>query len=94
MKIRWMIFLRRVGGTVFFILGLIGALLPIVPGWLLTGVGLYLLALDSPGMQHRIRVLRRRYRRVDLVLSQAEKRFGAHIPGSHDGDDGAFDTKV
>jgi uncharacterized protein YqgC (DUF456 family) len=86
MKTRWTVFLRRVGGTAVFLLGVIGCILPIIPGFPLIGVGLYLLSLDSPGMQSRIRALRLRYPRVDRFVHKIEHSLGAKIPGGSDED--------
>lgn len=74
---RWMVFFRRVGGTAVFMLGIVALILPILPGWLLIGVGLYILSLDSPGMQERIFALRKRYPHADKVMTEVESRFGS-----------------
>jgi uncharacterized membrane protein YbaN (DUF454 family) len=68
--------LRRIGGTAVFILGIVALVLPVLPGWLLIGVGLFILSKDSPGMQDRIMALRRRYASVDKVMREVERRFG------------------
>jgi hypothetical protein len=77
---RWGVIMRRTGGTAVFILGIVSLILPILPGWLFIGVGLYILAQDSPGMQERIASLRARYRHVDRVMDEVERRFGARLP--------------
>jgi uncharacterized membrane protein YbaN (DUF454 family) len=59
-----------------FILGIVALVLPVLPGWLLIGVGLFILSKDSPGMQDRIMALRRRYRHADRVMGEVERRFG------------------
>lgn len=60
-------------------LGIVSLVLPVLPGWLFIGIGLYVLSLDSPGMQGRIRALRVKYRRVDSVMKEVERRMG-HTP--------------
>lgn len=67
-----MIILRRVLGTILFIVGVLGLLLPVLPGFLLIGVGLYFLSLDSPGMQLRINQLRREYKHFDMLMKLSD----------------------
>jgi len=50
-------------------------LLPMVPGWLLIGLGLYLLSVDSPGMQHRIGAVRARYAFIDRLFVPLDKLY-------------------
>jgi len=71
--------LRRVGGTVIFMVGVVALALPIIPGWLLIGIGLYLLSVDSPGMQQRIVVLRARHPHLNRLLSPVDRLLG-HTP--------------
>jgi uncharacterized protein YqgC (DUF456 family) len=73
---RWTVLLRRIGGTAVFILGIVALVLPVLPGWLLIGVGLFILSKDSPGMQDRIMALRRRYVHVNKIMTEVERRFG------------------
>lgn len=73
---RWAILFRRVGGTAAFMLGIVSLVLPVLPGWLFIGIGLYILSLDSPGMQGRIRTLRARYKRIETLMSHVERRMG------------------
>jgi uncharacterized membrane protein YbaN (DUF454 family) len=77
---RWSVLLRRIGGTAVFILGIVSLVLPVLPGWVLIGAGLYILSKDSPGMQGRIHALRARYHRVDRIMSEVERRFGHQEP--------------
>jgi uncharacterized membrane protein YbaN (DUF454 family) len=76
----WMVLLRRIGGTAAFMLGIVSLVLPVLPGWLFIGIGLYILSKDSPGMQGRINVLRSRYRHVHTMMTEVERRFGHHPP--------------
>lgn len=69
--------IRRIGGTILFIVGLVSLLLPIIPGWFLIGIGLYLLAVDSVGMQHRISVIRARHKLIDRLFAPLD-RFTGH----------------
>ncbi len=68
--------LRRVGGTVLFMVGMVALLLPILPGWFLIACGLYLLAVDSPGMQQRIAVIRARHPLFDRLLVPIDRFAG------------------
>ena len=70
------IFIRRAIGTGAFIAGIIALILPVLPGWLFIGVGLYFLSLDSPGMQQRIKILRDRYMHFDTLMKSIDARFG------------------
>jgi uncharacterized membrane protein YbaN (DUF454 family) len=71
-----MILLRRTIGTISFMVGLIGIVLPVLPGVILIALGLYILSIDSPGLSLRLRQLRNRYRYFDIAMSHIEKRFG------------------
>lgn len=73
---KFSVLLRRIGGTTVFMLGIVALILPVLPGWFLIAVGLYVLSLDSPGMQARLDALAHRYPLVDKVLASVEKRFG------------------
>jgi uncharacterized membrane protein YbaN (DUF454 family) len=75
-----MILVRRTIGTVSFVVGLIGIVLPVLPGALLIAFGLYIIALDSPGLSLRLRQLRARYHSFDVVMAEIEKRFGKKDP--------------
>lgn len=78
---RWAILFRRVGGTAAFMLGIVSLVLPVLPGWLFIGIGLYILSKDSPGMQGRIRALRARYKRIETLMGHVERRMGhVHHP--------------
>lgn len=68
--------LRRIGGTVIFMVGVVSLALPIIPGWFLIGVGLYLLSVDSPGMQQRIAILRVRHRHLNALLTPIDRLLG------------------
>ncbi len=73
---RFSIILRRIGGTTVFMIGIVALILPVLPGWFLIAVGLYILSIDSPGMQLRLDMLSRKYPIVDRTLAQVERRFG------------------
>lgn len=72
----WQRFFRRIGGTAIFIVGVVALALPIIPGLLLIAFGLYLLAVDSPGMQTRITVLRTRHAYLDRFLAPVDRLLG------------------
>lgn len=62
--------LRKTVATGFFVFGTVALALPLLPGWLLIGLGLYLLSLDSPRIQERFEHYRGRYRAVDWMLKR------------------------
>ncbi len=88
----WMVIVRRIGGTAAFMLGIISLVLPVLPGWLFIGVGLYILSKDSPGMQGRINVLRARYRHMHTLMNEVERRFGHHEPQRDEDRDAVVDA--
>lgn len=59
-----------------FMLGIVSLILPVLPGWFFIVLGLYILSLDSPGMQARLDALARKYPQFDKVLQRVERRFG------------------
>ena len=63
-----MTIMRRIGATVLFIIGLLGLILPVLPGLPMIALGLYFLSLDSPGMQSRILQLRQKYTYFDKLM--------------------------
>jgi len=73
---RFSVLLRRIGGTTLFMVGIVALILPVLPGWFFIAFGLYILSLDSPGMQNRLDALARRYPHVDRMLGMVEKRLG------------------
>jgi len=80
----WLTLARRIGGAVLFTAGAFSLVLPIVPGWLLIALGLYLLSIDSPGLQRRFSALCARFPLLER-LRRAYHRFLGHTP---DGDRG------
>lgn len=73
---RFSVLLRRIGGTTVFMVGIVALILPVLPGWFFIAVGLYILSIDSPGMQARLDALAHRYPHVDRALATVERRFG------------------
>lgn len=63
-----MIIMRRIGATLLFVVGLLGLILPVLPGLPMIALGLYFLSLDSPGMQLRLMQLRRKYHAFDKLM--------------------------
>lgn len=66
---------RRISGTILFIIGVFSLIIPIVPGWLLIVVGLYLLSVDSPGIQRRFALLCARYPLLDRIRQKSRRLF-------------------
>ena len=82
----FMVLARRILGTVLFIVGMVAWILPIIPGWPLIGVGLYILSLDSPGMQTRILQLKQRYPHFKKGMERIERFLQKDIVKKHDDD--------
>ncbi len=72
--------IRKMAGSILFIMGVFALVLPIIPGWLLIALGLYILSLDSPGLDRRLRVLRSRFPHIDRLLSKHDGRFSKTPP--------------
>ena len=68
--------LRRIGGTLAFLVGTLFLLIPLIPGWPLIGVGLYLLSVDSPEFDDRVRALRKRFSLLDSILAPLDRFLG------------------
>lgn len=60
--------LRKTVATGLFIFGTVALALPLLPGWIMIGAGLYLLSIDSPAMQGHIARYRAKFRYLDKVL--------------------------
>lgn len=61
--------------------GVIGVVLPVLPGPILIGVGLYLLSVDSPHVQGKIHAYRMRHKALDHALKHSYDRLHAkHSP--------------
>ena len=73
---KWMILVRRIGATALFMLGVVGLILPVLPGIFFIAIGLYVLSIDSPGLESRINVLRGKYHHVHKTMNHVEARFG------------------
>lgn len=72
--------LRKMAGSILFMMGVFALVLPIIPGWLLIALGLYILSLDSPGLDRRLRALRARFPRIDRLLGKHDARFSRSAP--------------
>lgn len=51
-----------------FLIGVIGLAIPILPGWGLIGISLFLFSIDSPELQSRVHRYRTKYLSLDRVL--------------------------
>ena len=73
--------LRKTVATALFVFGVVALVLPLLPGWVFIGVGLYLMSVDSPEMQEKIALYRMRHRTLDRVLAHSYDRLHrAHTP--------------
>ena len=75
----WLKPLRRIMGTILFMMGMVALLIPVIPGWFLIACGLYILAMDSPGMQARIQKYRGHFVWFDTLLRPIDRLLG-HEP--------------
>ena len=66
--------LRKIVATALFVFGVVALVLPLLPGWVFIGVGLYLLSLDSPEMQEKISHYRTKHRALDRLLTHSYDR--------------------
>lgn len=73
----WLKLARRTGGVVLCTVGVFSLALPIIPGWLLIVVGLYLLSVDSPGLKRRFGLLCARYPLLDRIRQKGHRLFGS-----------------
>lgn len=69
--------LRKTVATGLFVFGVAALALPIIPGWALIGMGLYLLSIDSPSMQGSIARTRAKYRSLDRLLAYSYDKLSA-----------------
>jgi len=60
--------LRKTVATGLFIFGTVALALPLLPGWLMIGAGLYFLSIDSPVTQGHIARYRAKFRYFDYAL--------------------------
>ncbi len=74
--------LRKTVATGLFVFGVVGLALPLLPGWLLIGVGLYLMSIDSPTFQAHIHRYRTKYPPLHHALKHSYDRLNkeAAIP--------------
>ncbi len=66
--------LRKAVAMGLFVFGVVGLVLPLLPGWLLIGFGLYLMSIDSPAMQAHIHRYRTKYPSLHHVLRHSYDR--------------------
>lgn len=76
--------IRRIGGMLLFVIGIVSLILPVLPGWILIILGLYVLSIDSRNMHERLRYLRGRYVVVDRILYRLEVRGVIRRPDASD----------
>lgn len=76
--------LRKMAGSILFMMGVFALVLPIIPGWLLIALGLYILSIDSPGLDRRLRVLRSRFPHLDRFLGKHDARFSGQSERADD----------
>ncbi len=63
--------LRKTVATGLFVFGVVALVVPLIPGWVMIGVGLYLLSIDSPKMQGAVLRYRTRYASFDRLLKHS-----------------------
>lgn len=72
--------LRKTVATALFVFGTVALVMPLVPGWVLIGFGLYLLSIDSPEFQERIVRYRTKHRTLDKLLTHSYDKLQANEP--------------
>jgi len=73
--------LRRVAGVLLVLLGVVGLLMPILPGWIFLIPGAVLLGFDIPKMVSLLRYLQRRFPRFGRVLGAIAGMLHRHHTG-------------
>jgi hypothetical protein len=66
--------LRKAVATVLFVFGVVSLVLPLLPGWIMIGAGLFLLSIDSPEFQESVHRYRSKYSHLDRVLRHSYDR--------------------
>lgn len=72
--IRWM--RKQALALGFILLGIIGLILPIMPGWIFIALAVLLLAEDVPLFQRLIHKVERKWPRSRAVIARARHRLG------------------
>lgn len=73
MKRLWIRIVRKAAGVLVVLAGILGLAFPIFPGWLLIGIGLYILAADSPAITRFLAALRRRFSLIDMLFRPLDR---------------------
>jgi len=69
--------LKKVVAISLVCVGVVGVVLPVLPGPILIGVGLYLLSVDSPHVQGKIHAYRTKHKALDHALKHSYDRLHA-----------------
>jgi len=83
MDARWLKITRRTGGVGLCAVGVISLAVPFIPGWLLIGVGLYLLLVDSPSARGRFDVFLMRFPRLQRLIRKVLPARGGEGGDTH-----------
>ncbi|HEY5311012.1 MAG TPA: hypothetical protein VIK18_00790 [Pirellulales bacterium] len=75
--------IRRVAGVLLVLLGIVGLLMPILPGWLFLIPGAVLLGFDVPKMVRLLAHLEERYPRCGRVLGALRRRLHRYHTGEN-----------
>jgi uncharacterized membrane protein YbaN (DUF454 family) len=75
--------IRRVAGILLVLLGIVGLLMPILPGWLFLIPGAVLLGFDVPKMLRFLGHLEQRFPRFGRPLGAARRRLHRYHTGEH-----------
>lgn len=74
MRLTALQYLRRLGGTALFIIGVVALVLPLLPGFVFIALGLYVLSIDSPKIHEHTKRIRYRYKHIDTAMVHVERR--------------------
>lgn len=76
--------LRKAISVSFIVIGVAGLIVPLIPGWLFLGPGLFLFSIDSPRMREKIHHYRTKHSAVDRALKRSyDKLHAKHAPTAH-----------
>ncbi len=70
-KLRKRPVLKKTVATGLIVFGVIALVVPLIPGWVCIGLGLYLFSVDSPGIQGKILHYRTKHASLDKILKHS-----------------------
>jgi len=71
--------LRHLAGWASLLIGVVGLVAPIIPGWLFIALGALLLSPDLPFFARLVDRVERRFPALQGALRRFRRRFGHHL---------------